>query len=87
MPMPNDLVETQLIAASAAPERVVWIADIRNVLLSAWCGEQHRHPDYYKALIKVALAFGINVDAAPDPTPWRVESGYNALEVIERDTP
>ena len=63
----------QLIAASAAPERVIWIEDIRNVLLSAWCGEQHRHPDYYKALIKVALAFGINVDTAPTPKPWKVE--------------
>ena len=80
--MLDDLVETQLIAASAAPERVVWIADIRNVLLSAWCGEQHRHPDYYAALIKVALAFGINVDAAPEPTPWRVSEDDDAHSMV-----
>lgn len=81
---PTDLVETQLrpIHDPAERYRVILKEDLANVLLALWTSET-RHDDYYKALIRVAMAFGINVDSAPDPQQWSVEPPQT-LEVIKR---
>lgn len=57
--------------------RIILKEDLANVLLALMTSET-RHSDYYKALIRVAMAFGINVDTVPEPEPWKVEDNVQA---------
>jgi hypothetical protein len=59
----------------------LWRAGIR--------GDVHQH--YFEALTDIAVAFGVNVDALPEPPmpKWRIELTkqlpWKALDVIRRD--
>ena len=80
---PIDIVEPRLRPLHD-PYRVILKEDLANVLAALLTSET-RHDDYYKALIRVAMAFGINVDTPPEPQldQWRIEPPQT-LEVIKR---
>ena len=69
----SNLIETRMqILDPSERYRVILKEDLANVLTALMTSET-RHPDYYTALVRVAMAFGINVDTAPTPDPWKVE--------------
>lgn len=79
---PTDLVESSLVPLEH-PHEIYTLADIRNRLIGLWLHEQDAHPDYFRALQRVALSFGMEFKVTEqDPLPWKVQE-HRAI-VIKR---
>lgn len=65
--------------------RFILKEDLANVLTALMVSE-NCHPDFYKALTRVAMAFGINVDIMPEQeqTVW-AERQYHPHPLLAAD--